>query len=225
MRIRLALLLFVTFLWGACNNQEKKSTDIRNEELKDSSATVQERQNILFFGNSLTAGYGLDNPEDAFPGLIQQKIDSLGLRYMTINAGLSGETSAGGNARIEWLLKQKIAVFILELGANDGLRGIPVEETEKNLQEIIDKVKNKYPDCKMVLTGMMVPPNMGADYSTRFGEIFPRLARNNNMNFMPFLLDGVAGDAALNQKDGIHPTVEGQRIIADNLWKIIAPLL
>ena len=175
------------------------------------------QQNILFFGTSLTAGYGLDQNE-AYPALIQQKIDSLGLSYQVINGGLSGETSAAGKSRIDWLLKQPVTVFVLELGANDGLRGIPVAETTTNLQAIIDKVRKKYPQVKLVLTGMQVPPNMGQKYAADFREMFKKLAEKNNMVYVPFLLEGVGGVPKLNQADGIHPTAEGQKILAENVW-------
>lgn len=225
MKLRYYTLLFVTLAFTACNQSQKQKTGKQNNDSTKTAQAVAETKTILFFGNSLTAGYGLDDPSDAFPSLIQQKIDSLDLPYKTINAGLSGETSAGGKGRIEWLLKQKISVFVLELGANDGLRGISSIETEKNLQSIIDQVKAKYPDCKLVLTGMMVPPNMGEAYANQFKAIFPKLAKENNMTFLPFLLDKVAGIRQLNQNDGIHPTVEGQRIVAENVWEVLQPIL
>lgn len=182
---------------------------------------MTETKNILFFGNSLTAGYGLEDPSDAFPALIQGKIDSLGLPYKVINGGLSGETTSGGANRIDWLLKQKIDVFVLELGANDGLRGIPVAETKKNLQTILNKVKAKYPDAKQVLLGMEVPPNMGNEYVTQFRSIFRQVADENKIAFVPFLLHGVAGNTQLNLKDGIHPTAKGYKIVAENVWDIL----
>ncbi|WP_316931953.1 arylesterase [Rufibacter radiotolerans] len=179
---------------------------------------------ILFFGNSLTAGYGLDASE-SFPSLIQKKIDSLNLPYKAINAGLSGETSAGGKNRIDWLLRQKIDVFVLELGANDGLRGISPAETKKNLQAIIDKVKAKYPEAVLIMAGMEVPPSMGGKYASEFRTIFRQLAEENNMALVPFLLDGVGGVRTLNQQDGVHPTAEGQKILANNVWKVLQPVL
>ena len=184
----------------------------------------QQQKNILFFGNSLTAGYGLD-PELAFPELIQQKIDGEKMNFTVINAGLSGETSAGGLSRIDWVLSQYVDVFILELGANDGLRGLPLASTRKNLQGILDKVKLKYPNVEIVIAGMMVPPNMGETYSKEFGEIYPDLARKNNAALIPFLLEGVAGNPDLNLPDGIHPNVEGHQIVADNVWKALKPFL
>jgi acyl-CoA thioesterase-1 len=184
----------------------------------------QQKKNILFFGNSLTAGYGLD-PELAFPNLIQQKIDEKKVNYFVINAGLSGETSAGGLNRIDWVMKQSIEIFILELGANDGLRGLPLESTRKNLQGIIDKVTQKYPEVEIVIAGMMVPPNMGETYSNEFVKIYPELATKNKAELIPFLLDGVAGNPDLNLPDGVHPNVEGHQIVADNVWKILNPIL
>src|SRR5690606_20551681 len=160
-----------------------------------------------------------------FPGIIQHWIDSLDLPYRVINAGLSGETTAAGNERIDWVLNEQIDIFVLELGANDGLRGIPTEETRKNLQSIIDKVRAKYPQCKLVLAGMMVPPSMGGDYGKTFSALFPALAKENDMAYVPFLLDGVAGEVNLNQQDGIHPTEEGHLILAKNVWKVLEPLL
>ncbi len=180
---------------------------------------------IVFFGNSLTAGYGLASTAEAFPAIIQSKIDSAKLPYTVVNAGVSGETTAGGASRIGWILQQPVDVFVLELGANDGLRGIPVNETKQNLQTIIDSVKGKYPSAKLVLAGMQIPPNMGQTYATGFKNIFPELATENKMNLIPFLLEGVGGEAKLNQQDGIHPTAEGARIVAQNVWNVLQPIL
>ena len=166
----------------------------------DTSAAViaaPKVKTILFFGNSLTAGYGVD-PSEAFPALIQNKIDSLKLDYKVINGGVSGETSAGGNGRIDWILRQPVDIFVLELGGNDGLRGIPLTETKKNLQAIIDKVKTKYPEAKLVLAGMQIPPNMGQQYATEFKNLYPGLAEKNKASLIPFLLQGVGGDPKLN---------------------------
>ena len=179
---------------------------------------------ILFFGDSLTAGYGL-SPEDAFPTLTGEQLIKNGKNVKIVNAGLSGETSAGGLSRIDWVLRQPIDVFVLELGANDGLRGLPVDQTKKNLQAIIDKVKVKNPAVKVVVVGMMVPPNMGGTYSTQFNAVFPEIAKKNKATLMPFLLDGVAGNEKLNQADGIHPNPEGHKIVATNVTKILMPLL
>lgn len=179
---------------------------------------------ILFFGDSLTAGYGL-SPEEAFPALSGKELTKNGKNVKVVNAGLSGETSAGGLTRIDWILRQPVDVFVLELGANDGLRGLPVEQTKKNLQSIIDKVKVKNPNVKIVIAGMMVPPNMGNAYTTEFTAIFPELAKKNKATLMPFLLQGVAGDEKLNQPDGIHPNAEGHKIVSVNMTKILTPLL
>jgi acyl-CoA thioesterase I len=179
---------------------------------------------ILFFGDSLTAGYGLST-EEAFPALVGKKLNAKGKSVKIINAGLSGETSAGGLSRIDWVLRQPIDVFVLELGPNDGLRGLPLDQTEKNLQAIIDKVKAKYPRAKVVIAGMMVPPNMGSDYTTQFQKIFPALAKKNKAALIPFLLKDVGGIEKLNLPDGIHPNVEGHKIVSDNVLKILEPLI
>jgi acyl-CoA thioesterase I len=213
--------LFLTVLITACTNQTSPKNEEKQPEVKSSdNASGATKKNILFFGTSLTAGYGLD-PAEAYPALIQQKIDSLKLPYKVINGGLSGETSAAGKSRIDWLLKQPLAVFVLELGANDGLRGIPIAETTANLQAIIDKVKEKYPDVKLVMEGMQVPPNMGEKYATDFKEMFKKLANKNKMVYVDFLLEGVGGIPKLNQNDGIHPTAEGHQILAKNVWVVL----
>ncbi|MFZ5969954.1 MAG: arylesterase [Bacteroidota bacterium] len=179
---------------------------------------------ILFFGDSLTAGYGL-SVEEAFPALVEKQLIKKGLAVKVVNAGLSGETSAGGLNRIDWILRQPIDVFVLELGANDGLRGLPLDQTISNLQGIINKVKGKYPQCKVVLAGMMVPPNLGKEYTEQFRKIYPDLARKNKATLIPFLLEGVAGDEKLNLTDGIHPNVEGHQKVATNVTTILEPLL
>lgn len=186
--------------------------------------TQSKEKTILFFGDSLTAGYGLSK-EEAFPALIEKEIKKAGKNYKVVNAGLSGETSAGGLSRIDWILRQPVDIFVLELGANDGLRGLAPEATEKNLQAIIDKVKAKNPQAKIVIAGMMVPPNMGADYTERFRKIFPALAKKNDATLIPFLLEDVAGHEHLNLDDGIHPNRDGHRIVAANVYKSLAPLL
>lgn len=179
---------------------------------------------ILFYGDSLTAGYGL-SADEAFPALVGRKLVEKGKAVKVINAGLSGETSAGGLSRIDWVLRQPVDIFVLELGPNDGLRGLPLEQTEKNLQSIIDKVKAKNPNVKIVIAGMMVPPNIGPDYTEKFRNIFPVLAKKNNATLIPFLLADVAGDEKLNLADGIHPNAQGHKIVAENVLKAIEPLL
>lgn len=217
-----AMLASVLVFFFACKNQQNRSGDenAAKSATADNNAAVAAKKTILFFGNSLTAGYGIE-PSQAFPALIQKKIDSLQLPYQVINGGVSGETSAGGNSRIDWNLRQHIDVFILELGGNDGLRGIPVDETRKNLQSIIDKVRAKNPDTKMILAGMQIPPNMGQDYISAFRNLYPELAKKNNMAFIPFLLEGVGGEPDLNQRDGIHPNEKGAEIVAGNVWKVL----
>jgi len=153
--------------------------------------SAAQQKTILFFGDSITAGYGLDE-EQAYPALIQQKIDSLGMDHNVVNAGLSGETTAGGSRRVDWILQQEIDVFVLGLGGNDGLRGLDPANTKENLQTIIDKVREKNPDILLVLAGMEAPPNLGEDYTTRFRQVFADVAEENELVFMPFLLEDVA---------------------------------
>ena len=221
----LFLSLFMLILFNSCKNSNQNEQENTSQETvaKDKNSASREKV-ILFFGNSLTAGYGLEQDE-AFPAMIQERIDSLNLSYKVINAGLSGETTSGGKNRIDWVLKQNVDVFVLELGANDGLRGIPLEETRKNLQEIIDFVRNKNSETEIILAGMQIPPNMGQDYTSEFKNIFPELAEKNDVYLIPFLLEGVAGDPDLNQQDGIHPTAEGYEIVTDNVWEVLEPLL
>ena len=197
---------------------------ITQEEEPNSEITAS-KKTILCFGDSITAGYGLEDTNDAYPSLLQQMIDSLKLDYTVINSGVSGETSAGGKSRIDWVIKQKVDVFLLELGANDGLRGVPISETHSNLQTIIDVVKEKSPKTKIILAGMELPPNMGQEYTNKFRELFSDLAKKNNLEFIPFILKDVGGIATLNQADGIHPTVEGHKIVAQTVWETLKPLI
>jgi len=222
-KLKIYTCLILIALISACTNGEENKKEI-DKNNKSEEKNITKKKNVLVFGDSLTAGLGVE-PEEAFPALLGNKIDSLQLDYEVINAGLSGETSAAGKARIDWLLKDPVDVFVLELGANDGLRGIPVSETRKNLQSIIDQVKAKYPDVKMVMVGMEVPPNMGKSYSSEFRAIFPELAQQNKMALVPFLLDKVGGVAELNQADGIHPTAAGHQILADNVWRVLKDIL
>lgn len=218
----LALLLFTS-----CGEASKKEVDaeVEAEQSSESEADAsRDKKTILFFGDSLTAAMGLD-PAEGFPAGIQEKIDSMGLNYEVINAGLSGETTAGGRNRIQWVLNQEVDVFVLELGANDGLRGIPVEETRQNLQAIINIVREKNPDVEIILAGMQVPPNLGPEYTQEFRNVFPGLAQENDLHLIPFLLEGVAGDPSLNQQDRIHPTAEGYDIVAENVWEVLGPVI
>lgn len=213
----------LALLFSACSGEKKPGSNEQSNATKEDAITVK-KKTIVFFGNSLTAGYGL-SPEQSFPTLIQKKIDSLALPYKVVNAGVSGETSSGGKTRIDWILQQQVDIFVLELGANDGLRGIPLSETRKNLQDIIDSVKTKHPQAKLLFAGMQIPPNMGQKYATEFRDMFGELATKNSMALIPFLLEGVGGEADLNQSDGIHPNEKGSRIVAENVWKELQKLL
>ena len=188
------------------------------------SENVMATLRVVVLGNSLSAGYGLD-PTQAFPALIQQKVDSLGWDVAIVNAGLSGETTAGGLNRIDWLLRERIDVLLLELGGNDGLRGIATEVTKQNLQAIIDKTRARYPKVRVVLAGMQVPTNLGPVYTTRFRNLYPELALENTIGLIPFILEGVGGVRELNLPDGIHPTAEGHQIVAETVWKTLRPVL
>lgn len=183
-----------------------------------------DRRTIVILGDSLAAGYGLD-PSEGFPAVLQKTIDEAGMKFTVVNAGISGDTSAGGLRRIEWLLKRPVDVLVLELGGNDGLRGIPASATRTNLQSIIDRTKQKYPQVQIVIAGMQMPPNMGADYTAAFEKVFPDLAKSNNAALIPFLLEGVGGKPELNLPDLIHPTAEGQRLVASNVWVTLKPVL
>jgi acyl-CoA thioesterase-1 len=179
---------------------------------------------VLFLGTSLTAGYGLD-PTQSYPALIQSRIEAQALPYRVVNAGVSGETSAGARRRIDWLMRQKIAVLVVETGANDGLRALDPAATRENIQAIFDRVQKQSPPPRLVLAGMQALPNYGREYTGRFRALYPELAQANHAVLIPFLLEGVAGVPRLNQEDGIHPTAEGHRIIAQTVWKALAPLL
>lgn len=220
--LRRCFSIFLVFLLLSCGKTTDKKAEQTSVETPDtqSQAEGEEKNVILFFGNSLTAGMGLELSE-AFPARIQNRLDSLGYNYEVVNAGLSGETTASGKNRIDWVLNQEVDVFVLELGANDGLRGIPIAETRENLQDIIDTVREKNPETKIILAGMQIPPNMGENYTTDFRNIFPDLAEKNDVALIPFLLEGVAGDPELNQQDGIHPTAEGYKIVAENVWSVL----
>lgn len=184
----------------------------------------QEARTILFLGDSLTAGYGLP-PEEAFPSVIERRVQERDLPFEVINGGVPGETSAGGLRRIDWMLRRRIDILVLELGANDMLRGLPPDMTRDNLQAIIDKTRAAYPEVKIIVAGMLAPPNLGPEYTRQFGDIFPALAETNDAVLIPFLLQGVAGRPELNLPDGIHPNTAGQQVVADGVWKALEPLL
>ena len=179
---------------------------------------------MLFLGDSITAGFGIGESK-AFPALIQSRVDSLEWPVSVINAGLSGETSSGGLRRINWLLKRKVDILVLELGANDGLRGIDLELTDRNLREIVARTKKVYPHCKIVIAGMQVPTNLGKEYTETFRTMYVKQAEDTGSDLIPFLLEGVGGVTELNLADGKHPTAEGHRILAGNVWEVLRPIL
>ncbi len=218
----------IPLLFLSCGNTGESKEKMETVEATPAEAPIAEtssKKTILCFGDSITAGYGLDDSNDAFPAVLQTKVDSLGLDYVVINSGLSGETTAGGKSRIQWVLNQDIDIFLLELGANDGLRGVPLTETRANLQAIIDVVRAKNLATIIVLAGMELPPNMGKEYTTEFRSIFSDLAKKNDLAFIPFILKDVGGIAALNQSDGIHPTVEGHKILATTVWEVLKTVI
>lgn len=217
-----ALLLY------ACGDAktDKPSENLQTAEQTENTVEVETKtKTILCFGDSITAGYGLDDSNDGYPEVLQQQIDSLKLDYTVINSGVSGETTAGGKSRIDWVIKQTPTIFLLELGANDGLRGVQLSETRSNLQAIIDVVREKSPETIIILAGMELPPNMGLNYTTEFRQLYADLAQKNNLEFIPFILKDVGGIASLNQSDGIHPNVEGHRIVANTVWDVLQPLM
>ena len=179
---------------------------------------------ILFLGTSLTAGYGLD-PDSAYPLQIQRMIDSAGMTYTVVNAGVSGETSSGLLGRLDWLMRQPFDVVVIETGANDGLRGISVDAMRRNIHQTIERIRQTRPAARIVLVQMEALPNMGKAYTQHFRDAFPQIARTSNVVLLPFLLDGVAGRSELNQADGVHPNYEGERMVARNVWKGLKPLL
>ena|SRR6266702_111027 len=189
----------------------------------NSSALAPERKNIVVLGDSLAAGYGID-PAQAYPALLQRKIDEAKWNFRVINAGVSGDTTAGGLRRLDWVLKRRVDVLVLELGANDGLRGASLGDIRANLQAIIDRTRKRYPQAKIIVAGMRMPPNLG-DYAEKFQKVFADVARENESALVPFLLEGVGGRPELNQPDQIHPTAEGHRIVAENVWKVLRPTL
>ena len=187
-------------------------------------ATLDGRRTILFLGTSITAGLGLE-PDSAYPQQIQRKIDASRLPYQVVNAGVSGETSAGLLRRLDWVLRRPADVIIVETGANDGLRGLPVDATRATIGQVLARIRRERPDATVVLAQMEAPPNLGQQYTSTFRAMFPDLAREHGATLLPFLLAGVAGEARLNQNDGIHPNDAGERIVANNVWRVLQPLL
>jgi acyl-CoA thioesterase-1 len=218
-----ALLAWLATVLGGCRGGTPPQAGASAVVTKP-SPTPDVRPVILFLGTSLTAGFGLD-PSEAYPALIQEKLDAAGLRYRVVNAGVSGETSAGALRRMDWLLRQPVALLVVETGANDGLRAQDPEPTRANIQAILDRARRQQPPPRLALVAMEALPNYGEEYRRRFRAIYPALARKSGAVLVPFLLDGVAGVPSLNQADGIHPTAEGQRRVAENVWKALQPLL
>lgn len=178
---------------------------------------------VLFMGTSLTAGYGL-SPADAYTAVLQRRVDSLGLEVRLVNAGLSGETSAGALRRLDWVLRRPVGAFVLETGANDGLRGLDVDSTRANIEAILRRARERSPGARLFLVQMEAPPNLGAEYTRRFHDLYGAAARGAGAELLPFLLEGVAGRAQLNQGDGVHPTAEGARRVANTLWRPLEPV-
>jgi len=188
------------------------------------SLAAEASKRVLFFGDSLTAGYGID-PDLAYPALIQEKIDAANYNAQVVVGAVSGDTSAGGLRRIDWMLRKPVDIFVLALGANDGLRGVDTKATESNLQKTIDKVRAKYPDAAIIIAGMRLPPSLGQQYTKAFAAIYPRLAEQNKAELIPFLLEGVGGMIEFNLADRIHPNPAGHKILAENVWDSLQPLL
>jgi acyl-CoA thioesterase-1 len=226
-RIHVSITFLLIFLVG-CASESSSPGRVQGggDGSPSTTETVsnEERRRILFFGDSITAGYGLD-PNEAFPALVQDMIDDRGWPYEAVNAGLSGETTAGGLRRIDWMLNQPVDVFVLELGGNDGLRGIPVSATRQNLLDIVDKVKTRYPETAVVVAGMRIPPNLGRQFAERFANVFPEVAEETGSTLIPFIGEDVLGRRLLVQLDGVHPTAAGHEVIAETVWKYLEPVL
>src|SRR5215217_3078221 len=192
--------------------------------LDSAPAPLDARQTVLFLGTSLTAGLGLE-PDSAYPQQIQRKIDASRLPYQVVNAGVSGETSAGLLRRLDWVLRRPADMIVVETGANDGLRGLPVSATRATISDVLSRIRRERPNATIALVQMEAPPNLGQEYTSEFRGMFPELAREHGATLLPFLLEGVAGEQRLNQSDGIHPNNEGEKIVAENVWRVLRPLL
>jgi len=207
-----------------CGSRESTRVDessVRTETTRPASPRAS-RPRIVALGDSLTAGLGLDAPA-AYPALLQTRLTAEGFAYDVVNAGVSGDTSAGGLSRLDWALDGDVRVLIVALGGNDGLRALPPEELEQNLATIIEKAQARH--ITVILAGMEAPPNFGRDYIVKFHRVYPELATRYHVAFVPFLLEGVAGSETLNQRDGIHPTAEGAKIVANNIWTVLGPIV
>ena len=221
--IRAGAVLFL-ILTSACAPAERAPEAAQTPAVTSApaTATVASRPRIVALGDSLTAGLGL-SPAEAYPALLQERLDREGLRYEVVNAGVSGDTSAGGLRRVDWALEGDVKVLIVALGGNDALRGLPVEQLRDNLGEIITRAKRR--GIEVILAGMEAPPNFGAGYTAAFRQTYRDLAKDHGVVLVPFLLDGVAGLPHMNQTDGIHPTADGAHKVADNVWSALQPLV
>jgi acyl-CoA thioesterase I len=229
--VTLLEVVLMGYLAGACGGSAPQAERVVERSPSDDTSgnaarrpLPAARRTILFVGTSITAGFGLE-PDSGFPQLIDRKLDSLRLPYDAVNAGVSGETSAGLLRRIDWLLREPFDVVVIETGANDGLRGAAVATVQANIQQIVDRIKSSRPDAAILLAQMEALPNLGERYTAEFRAMFPELARRNALTLLPFLLDGVAGRRELNQADGIHPNMAGERIVAENMWRALQPVL
>ncbi len=230
---RAVVVLWASALTVAVACGPREPVGGRNEPVIDRSAapaatprpaeSATDLPRVVVLGDSLTAGFGLSSPELAYPAILQQRIDASGLKFRVVNAGVSGDTSAGGFSRVDVALEGDVRVLIVALGGNDGLRGLPVEELRRNLAGIIERAKSRH--IKVVIAAMEAPPNFGSTYTTEFRKVYTDLAHEYGAALVPFLLQGVAGVESLNQRDGIHPTPEGARLVADNVWTVLDPLL
>lgn len=227
----LVLQISAALALGACSGPRPPAS---RQAASDSTSGVvvasapevpNDRPVVVFLGTSLTAGLGLSRDEDTYVSRVAELADSAGLPIRVVNAGVSGETSAGGLRRLDWVLRDPFDVLVLELGANDGLRGQAPPALQDNLVEIIDRTRARYPDVRIVLAGMEAPPNLGPMYTVAFHSVFPTVAEEEHTALIPFLLDSVAGIPELNQSDGIHPTAEGDRIVARNVWRVLEPIV
>jgi acyl-CoA thioesterase-1 len=227
----LTAMLLLLALSGACSEPSPQADRVAERSLAGDTSGNEPRRpppvarrRILFVGTSITAGLGLE-PDSAYPHMIDRKLDSLRLPYDAVNAGVSGETSAGLLRRIDWLLREPFDVVVVETGANDGLRGAPVATVRANVQQIVDRIKSARPDAVILLVQMEALPNFGERYTSEFRAMFPEVARRSGVTLLPFLLEGVAGHRELNQADGIHPNMDGERIVAENVWRALRPIL
>jgi acyl-CoA thioesterase-1 len=218
----LSLAIMASVIFSGCGGNNSSLSDAPKPGRASERISRQGWPKIVAFGDSLTAGYGLD-PSDSYPALLQKRLDQLGYKYEVINAGRPGDTTADGLSRIDWALKGDVRFLILELGANDGLRGLPTSQMKENLDQIIRRAKSR--KVKVILAGMEAPPNYGRQYTDEFRNVFRKLAKDHQVKLIPFFLEGVAGRSELNQSDGIHPNAEGMKLVMENVWRALEPML